>query len=357
MPAGAVKVSREDRQRVREITSALERIELASASSLPFVVSALRELVGAYSATAYRVRISGEGIRIPTLHMQWASTSVGHRSQPFLDYVHTTQLQWGYDLRRPETAQRNRIVATGDPQLLLRGLIPVPPNVSPRELPSIEDYLRVLAQVGWARPSARVLVCDGPSLLAYVGFCSDEDTTPRQRALLRALVPSLRRRLIAEASLGAGELWRVALGAALEQIGSPAFVLDADGAIAAANRAGHDWYDRDRPEVAETLRDRPPALEVTPFVGGGERGSLCVYRGEAPGHGAHVRAAAARWQLTPRQTEVLALLARGHTNARIAAELGCAEGTVEIHVSRILGRAQVESRAALIAELLWRRSG
>jgi hypothetical protein len=80
--ARRAKVSREDKQRVRESTSALERIELASASSLPFVVSALRELVGAYSTTAYEVRISGEGIRIASMHMRWANASAGHSMLP-----------------------------------------------------------------------------------------------------------------------------------------------------------------------------------------------------------------------------------------------------------------------------------
>ena len=126
------------------------------------------------------------------------------------------------------------------------------------------------------------------------------------------------------------------------------------------------WYPRraiaSMPVAASAVgsnarRHELTSLQVTPFVGGGERGSLCIYRGETPGLEPRVIAAAAHWGLTARQSEVLALLARGHTNARIASELGCAEGTVEIHVSRILDRAQVESRAALIAALLWGRSG
>ena len=55
--------------------------------------------------------------------------------------------------------------------------------------------------------------------------------------------------------------------------------------------------------------------------------------------------------LTPREREVLALVARGLANKRIAQELGIAEKTVKIHVSRILHKLGVADRtqAALYA--------
>jgi DNA-binding CsgD family transcriptional regulator len=55
------------------------------------------------------------------------------------------------------------------------------------------------------------------------------------------------------------------------------------------------------------------------------------------------------WHLTPRQTEVLAHVVAGLANKEIAAELGCAEKTVELHVTRILRKAGVTSRAQLTA--------
>jgi two-component system, NarL family, response regulator LiaR len=55
--------------------------------------------------------------------------------------------------------------------------------------------------------------------------------------------------------------------------------------------------------------------------------------------------------LTPREIEVLRLLARGRANKQIARDLGLGEETVKTHVSNILGKLQAASRtqAALYA--------
>lgn len=49
-------------------------------------------------------------------------------------------------------------------------------------------------------------------------------------------------------------------------------------------------------------------------------------------------------QLTPREREVIALLARGHTNDQIAAELIISKGTAKNHVHNILKKLEVSSR-------------
>lgn len=66
------------------------------------------------------------------------------------------------------------------------------------------------------------------------------------------------------------------------------------------------------------------------------------------------QAAAARarpGRLTPRERDVLALLARGDTNAGIASRLAMRESTVKAHVSRIPTALDVTNRvqAALLA--------
>ncbi len=59
------------------------------------------------------------------------------------------------------------------------------------------------------------------------------------------------------------------------------------------------------------------------------------------------------WSLSRRQIEVLRLLAQGQANKEIAQALGCAENTVELHVTQLLRKAEVPSRARLIARF-WR---
>jgi len=52
--------------------------------------------------------------------------------------------------------------------------------------------------------------------------------------------------------------------------------------------------------------------------------------------------------LTPREREVLALLVKGLLNKQVAAKLGIAEYTVQVHRGHIMQKMQVESFAALV---------
>jgi DNA-binding NarL/FixJ family response regulator len=55
------------------------------------------------------------------------------------------------------------------------------------------------------------------------------------------------------------------------------------------------------------------------------------------------------WGLTRRQREVLELVAMGLSNKVIGAKLGCAQVTVELHMTRLFARARCESRSMLVA--------
>lgn len=55
------------------------------------------------------------------------------------------------------------------------------------------------------------------------------------------------------------------------------------------------------------------------------------------------------WSLTSRQVTVLRHVARGDSNKEIAEQLGCAENTVEHHVTQLLQKARVPSRTRLMA--------
>jgi len=53
-------------------------------------------------------------------------------------------------------------------------------------------------------------------------------------------------------------------------------------------------------------------------------------------------------RLTPRQTDLLHLVAAGHTNTQIARRLGISEGTVRTHLENIYEKLQVSNRTAAI---------
>jgi len=53
-------------------------------------------------------------------------------------------------------------------------------------------------------------------------------------------------------------------------------------------------------------------------------------------------------RLTPRQKDLLHLVAAGHTNTQIARRLGISEGTVRTHLENIYERLQVSSRTAAV---------
>jgi DNA-binding CsgD family transcriptional regulator len=53
-------------------------------------------------------------------------------------------------------------------------------------------------------------------------------------------------------------------------------------------------------------------------------------------------------RLTPRQNDLLRLLAAGHSNAQIARRLGISEGTVRTHLENIYERLGVSSRTAAV---------
>jgi DNA-binding CsgD family transcriptional regulator len=206
----------------------------------------------------------------------------------------------------------------------------------------------------------RVVVCDGPSALGFVGAYRRERFTDLECQTLQRVVPALQRRLTIERALASATHTRLLLDAAFEAIAAPAFVADALGHVREANATGKVWLQAEglagRRAVADAAkREAHPRFDVTPVVAPGGSKLLLLVQRRGVEASARERAAraAARWSLTPRQAAVLALVVEGLPTRTAAAVLGLSERGVEAHLTAIYEKAQVDRRAQLTAAV-WR---
>lgn len=146
------------------------------------------------------------------------------------------------------------------------------------------------------------------------------------------------------------------LSVALDEIPAPAFVIWADGHVALANGSGRASSDRAPEAVAShllaSLGGREATFRVTRIDSpGGSSHFLAVEQLGALDLPARIRDASERWGATPRQAQVLELLALGQANKTIASALGCAPSTVELHVTALLRKSGCESRCEMVSTL------
>lgn len=339
------------------------------------VVGALREALHAERGLMYGVDVGPE--RYQTSFAQYAGFPLSMPpARECLDpFLGSLKDPWGYfNPACPQPAQRNRVIqflpAGGEEPPVQR---PRDERLEPwRKLGmSPEEQERLHARVR-ANLSAflkqngvdqmvhlRVLVCEEASLLGWVGVMRPEPFGERELALMRELTPVLQRRLRLDTRLREAGLVHAALEVALEALGQPAYVVTATGRVAHANAAGRARLEQDGARhVAEALtrhlRGEPGggSLSVTPLrLAGAAPHYLAVQRDDSARTFARLHELATGWKLTARETEVLGHLVRGESNKTIAGHLGCAERTVEVHVTRILAKARVESRSALISKV------
>jgi two-component system NarL family response regulator len=59
-------------------------------------------------------------------------------------------------------------------------------------------------------------------------------------------------------------------------------------------------------------------------------------------------------ELSPREREILQLIAQGRSNKDVGDSLGIAEGTVKSHVKNMLGKLKVPGRTAMVREAVQR---
>ncbi|MGM0579018.1 MAG: helix-turn-helix transcriptional regulator [Myxococcota bacterium] len=306
-----------------------------------------RELLGADTALAYApVRVAsgwdvefchGAGMRDPTA-FGWEIAEYFRASDAQgLAYYHPS---------RPSRAQRNRVLDLDDLYRTGKPLPAVARDLYPRfDLDRLDQL--------------RVLVCDGPSMLTWLGAWREQPYTVRERMLFKGLVPAVRERLRLERAAGREAFEQVALDAALELFATPAWVVRWDGRnvrVLHANPAGIGALEARRQRVVERLRrtcaSPGPAQPLRLLrLGGPGHGDLRLLVERVPIEPPEPRlaAASARWGLTARERQVLAMLAAGTSNRTIGDALKIASRTVEAHVTAVLRKADVGSRSELVA--------
>lgn len=336
----ALRLDARDVRRTRELVDAVSRID--DRPVLRLVVPELASLLRAEGAFACRPSPTATGWQLDFAEAAHVSQVLIPR---FRQFVAERPERWGaWDALHPEPEQRNKPIAFSS-------------------LTSLEKFAdeapfaqHVLAPARVARHDQfRVLFCDGPLLLAWVGvFTGTSDITPREHAIFHALVRPIRQRLVLERRLREAALHAQGLFAALEHLAAPAFLLRGDGSVAHANGMGRALVDERRVNVAARFRaaraGNDPELAVTALgVPGMPELFLAVFVKPLPELDARLARAERDWKLTRRQVEVLRELARGESNKGIAEKLRSAESTVEFHVTTLLRKSNAENRAALVA--------
>jgi len=241
-----------------------------------------------------------------------------------------------------QAAQRNRVLPLGE----LAHLNADQPH---------EPLFRAIGILG--HDQLRVLICDGPRQLSWIGATREEPFTQRESALLRRLTKPLQRRLRLEQQLRPGAVPGM-FEAALEALRTPAFVIGPGGAIAMANSVGVALLERGRKEVldsiAESARLGPDAgaFSITRVTALGWPAYLMAIRRAPPELAERVLLVQRRWGLSARQARILELVASGVSNKEIALALCCAEVTVENHLTELFRRSGARSRAGLVGKLI-----
>lgn len=305
------------------------------------LLPALTASVNATRFTVHRPVVGPEGCDLE-FHGYWSAFPGAHdECRRFHDAVGQRRTAWVFDPAVPQVEQRNRVLRLDE--------LPYP--ATRRRL---QDFARAMGVGSGMDDQLRMLVCDGPRLLAFVGAFRDVPFDERDHAAFVALAPAFKRAVLADRAARDRAFLAVAIEAALEAFGEPAFLLDARRVIRHASRAGEEWTRRvqdarDRIVAVACGRSSEGSVHLLPDG----RGAIVVIRTAGPRPSVRLRRAQERWDLSRRQIEVLAHVVDGRTNKEIATTLRCTEGNVELHVTNILRRSGASNRTELVASY-WR---
>ena len=337
---GFVVASQNDLRRLRALQGALRTVDASARCGLGPVLPALRELLEADAAVSFGV--AGEGEHLSLENVAAAGLSAERLARELEPIARDHPRFAHFDPSRPEPAQRNRVLSCAE---LVRAPPPAP----------VREALDALGLGG--KDFLRVLICESGELLAWVGVFRASAFGPRERRLFGELVPDLKQRLHLDRELCRAKVAKEAIAIALERLPRPALLADARGRVVLSNAVAARWLSSSpesaRAAIRQSLAGGSEALEANEIDSPGLPRHWLIVAREDRGRDPIARAAqlARALALTPRQGDVLEGLLRGASNKAIGLELSCAVKTVELHVSAILRKARVKSRAELLATL------
>lgn len=314
-------------------------------SPWPEVVATLKAATGADFISLHRPAIVAGAADLEFAHQASPVAGMGDRFREFVRAVGAPAFT--FDLVRPAPEVRDRVLCVGD-------------GFRSQEEIDAHPFTPFARRAGFrVEGQVRVLVCDGPVLLGWFGGAWPPEALWRGRQVVGRLTPVVRARLLWDRAFRFGDLAWTALQASLDAQGRAAFLVRcARGALSVelCNAPARLMLDAAPGETLAGLRaaceGRTDAkFETRPVVVNGLGDTWLALARPRPAHEERVAAAAARWHLTPRQRQVLSLVALGHTNRTISELLCCAEGTVELHVSAMLDKVGADNRAQLVARV------
>lgn len=121
-----------------------------------------------------------------------------------------------------------------------------------------------------------------------------------------------------------------------------------DESIFSALRAGARGYLTKDAGLAEIARAVHAAAAGQALLDPNVQAALVAAAGRAPGAGRPASTAQAPDDLTPREVEVLSLIAQGLSNSEIAGALFVSEATVKTHVNHVFSKIGARDRAQAV---------
>ena len=239
MPSLARKVtlSRRERELHRGIQAGLREVPdvRGPAPTSEWLVAALGDLFGCHTFSGYRPgRDAANGWRLGA-----RVTTRPELLDAYDEQLSLATTPFTYDPLHPEAEQANRVVLLSDIH-----------THSPDQTCVIEE---VWPSVGiGGHDQLRALICEGSSLLAWVGGFREEPFTTRDRNIFTSLLPSLQRSLSLQRRLIDGRVAAVSLDLALGALTTPAFIVDSRAQILHASPSGQEVLDRS-PDTTRAL--------------------------------------------------------------------------------------------------------